>query len=261
MEFKLEKGTAWLGKFGIEMEVISPIPASELAAEIDRDGLRCYHEAYNHEVKSHWKIVPDGSVLPNGTTARYPMELVSPPMEGERGIYQIMVICRTLARIGVTVNRTCGLHVHHEAPGFTTDKIQNMIKYYKKAEKVIDQMMPPSRRGNENRYCRSMNEIPDGHMPQSRYYKVNFDSLIRYGTVEFRQHAGTVDAEKIINWVKLTAIIMHRILNGGPVSGKPYERWSRMKYNLQIINKLDPETDKVSDFYYRRIKELAARTA
>ena len=28
---------------------------------------------------------------------------------------------------------------------------------------------------------------------------------MRHGTVEFRQHAGTVDAIKIVNWVKLVA--------------------------------------------------------
>ena len=34
-----------------------------------------------------------------------------------------------------------------------------------------------------------------------RYYKVNLQSLSRYGTIEFRQHNGTIDAEKILNWV------------------------------------------------------------
>jgi hypothetical protein len=41
-----------------------------------------------------------------------------------------------------------------------------------------------------------------------RYQKLNLESLERHGTIEFRQHSGTVDAEKAVNWVRLcTAFI------------------------------------------------------
>ena len=34
-----------------------------------------------------------------------------------------------------------------------------------------------------------------------RYHKVNAESYRRHKTIEFRQHAGTTNYEKIINWV------------------------------------------------------------
>jgi hypothetical protein len=36
-----------------------------------------------------------------------------------------------------------------------------------------------------------------------RYYSLNFQSYAAHGTVEFRQHQGTVDAQKACEWVKL----------------------------------------------------------
>lgn len=36
----------------------------------------------------------------------------------------------------------------------------------------------------------------------SRYFKVNLMSFQRHGTIEFRQHSGTVNATKIANWVR-----------------------------------------------------------
>jgi hypothetical protein len=49
-----------------------------------------------------------------------------------------------------------------------------------------------------------------GTYPQERYYKLNFQSLLTHGTVEFRQAAGSVEAEKITTWVKLvTQFVAH----------------------------------------------------
>jgi hypothetical protein len=36
-----------------------------------------------------------------------------------------------------------------------------------------------------------------------RYYRLNFQSLILHGTVEFRQAAGTTSADKSLSWIKL----------------------------------------------------------
>ena len=36
-----------------------------------------------------------------------------------------------------------------------------------------------------------------------RYYGINFDELNKHRTIEFRYHHGTLDAEKVINWLIL----------------------------------------------------------
>jgi len=55
------------------------------------------------------------------------------------------------------------------------------------------------------------------HYDNSRYYTVNFHSLLelsRRNTVEIRLHAGTKNATKVLNWVNLHQTILDKILNG-----------------------------------------------
>lgn len=73
--------------------------------------------------------------------------------------------------------------------------------------------MPESRRNN--RYCRSLREITEQNInnaqsiialqeiafENTRYFKVNPQSYSRHKTIEFRQHAGSINYDKISNWV------------------------------------------------------------
>lgn len=255
MEIKLENGIAKIGNFGVEIEFTSPMNMYDTAAYLTNStGIDVRAEHYNHETRTWWKIVMDGSVRATGN--HHAMEIVSPILNGKDGLSAIEMICAGLNVMCCSVNSSCGLHVHHEALDFGTDKIAKMIRYYKKSEKVIDSMMPASRRGTNNRYCRSMSSLDENVMPPSRYYKVNFESLVRHKTVEFRQHAGTIDAEKITNWVILTGIIMYKASEKRPVTGKDYPAWSRMKYQIGIIRGMDETADKMADFYYKRIAAL-----
>ena len=257
MEIRLENGKAVIGNFGVEMELTSPLNMYDTADFIrNRTGLDIRVETYNHVTRTWWKIVTDSSVRAT-SPGYYPMEIVSPILHSSAGLDTIKTICAALNELNCKVNRSCGLHVHHEALAFGMDKISKMIKYYKKAENVIDQMMPVSRRANNNDlYCRTMQGLDENVMPRSRFYKVNFESLVRHNTVEFRQHAGTTDAEKIINWVILTGIIMYKVTDKRPVTGKEYPAWSRMKYQIGIIKGMDEYADRMAEFYYKRIEAL-----
>lgn len=94
--------------------------------------------------------------------------------------------------------------------------MKNVLRRYAAHEAEIDAFMPKSRRGNENRYCQSLTRYV-GRLDEastvravasclpSRYMKVNLESISRHGTIEFRQHSGTVNAAKIANWVRFLA--------------------------------------------------------
>jgi hypothetical protein len=43
-----------------------------------------------------------------------------------------------------------------------------------------------------------------------RYYKLNMTAFWRHRTIEFRQHSGTVDADKAINWIRLLIQFVNR---------------------------------------------------
>ncbi len=76
--------------------------------------------------------------------------------------------------------------------------------------------MPVSRKGDNNIYTRGFanvagfeQKIKNATSLQSierflgsRYFKINPKSYARHNTIEFRQHSGTVEFEKISNWVR-----------------------------------------------------------
>ena len=76
-------------------------------------GLQCEIESYNHNDKTHWKIVNDGSINGNDT-----FELVSPILQGGDGMRQLEKACFVLNACGAKVNKSCGTHVHLGAAGF-----------------------------------------------------------------------------------------------------------------------------------------------
>lgn len=211
--------------FGVEIECYLPDGASQhacAAAVNQRLGSlgSCAVESYNHQRRNNWKIVADGS-LQDYTRG---IELVSPVLFGEQGLRQIEVVCKALQDFGCTVSRRCGLHVH---VGVGSDMqisfFKNIVKLYSIYEPVIDSIMPMSRRGSSNSYCRPMTSARPGavdaaasfdavvvattnmrHREDSRrYFKLNLDAYSRHKTVEFRQHSGTLDAAKASRWTVL----------------------------------------------------------
>lgn len=195
--------------FGIEMEIVGINQNTALAA-VRAINVSIQQEGYNHTTRSHWKIVSDASVHGG-------FEVVSPVLRGEAGIAEAQAVAEALADAGATVNRTCGLHVHFDASDLGVEDIRTIVKRYAAHEAEIDAFMPVSRRGDANRFCQGLarvlnrsfmaaRSIRDLATAQgSRYFKVNLQSHQRHGTIEFRQHSGTVNARKIANWIRFLA--------------------------------------------------------
>jgi hypothetical protein len=217
--------------YGVEIECYLPegSTAADAAAAINaRLGAtgRCAAESYNHLTRDHWKIVPDGSL---GDYARG-IEVVSPVLRGEAGLEALSRVMDALEDFGCTVSRRCGLHVHVGVGPRRTDFFRRLLKAYAHFEPVIDSLMPPSRRASANLYCRSVTHIAFtaidaavslsaliGLMSaraEARYHKLNLAAHRRYGTVEFRQHSGTLDATKARNWTLLCLRLVDAIIQG-----------------------------------------------
>jgi Putative amidoligase enzyme len=209
--------------FGTEFECFIPQGTTQamLAAAINARLIApatCAVEGYNHNARPHWKIVTDGSL---GDYSRG-VEIVSPILEGEEGIAQMRLVCEALTDFGCTVNQSAGFHVHVGARGEGLGFFKKLVRLYQTYERVIDGMMPVSRRASSNTYCRSLagaapsaistaNSVGElarvltraSRAQADRYHKVNITAYSRHSTVEFRQHSGTVDATKAENWVRL----------------------------------------------------------
>ena len=196
--------------FGIEIEGfgISLFQARDALANA---GLDCQIEGYHHCNRHYWKVTTDASV-PNG------FEIVSPVLCGESGLEQAKIALDALRAAGARVDRRCGLHVHLGAEDLSAADIATVVRRYAKFEEQIDGWMAPSRRGDANRFCHSVrsflqsgstvsDRLQGGTVNEvcrafgTRYMKVNLEAWERHRTIEFRQHGGTVEAEKALPWI------------------------------------------------------------
>lgn len=191
-------------RFGIEIEALG-MSRTEVVELLNANGIRCRDAGYTHRVETGWKVVSDASVS-NG------FEVVSPPLSGEEGLAEVLKIVSLLNDAGCDVNKSCGIHVHVDAHDLTAQHIANVYNRYRRHEADIDRLMPNSRRADNNRYCKSLTrlcELTARHDAAStcreradRYYKVNLCSFVKYGTIEFRHHSGSLNTAKIKNWIR-----------------------------------------------------------
>ena len=188
-------------------------------------------------------ITSDGSLNCRG------IEFQTPKLKGEAGEQAIKKMCKVLNSLDFTNDRTTGLHIHLDSadmkPKTITRTEPKAIKacwiFYLLYEEVILSFLPPSRRRNS--YCKLIKEgyhiteiegcnniaqleklwyrtqsrkvIKDRKAEKydgSRYAGANFHSLLANGHLEIRYHSGTINAEKILEWVNLHQTIMDKAL-------------------------------------------------
>jgi len=198
-------------RFGVEIEAYN-IPQQRLFDALIAEGIQVAILGRDTRANS-WKITTDGSISGNGVTNAF--ELVSPILIGEAGLADLEKVCRVLGRLNAKINKSCGLHIHFEAISFNLATWKNLMLNYAKLEDTIDSFMPNSRRADNNTYCKSLklkanfetlvqnaSNLAQLHdRLESRYFKLNTKSFAEHKTVEFRQHSGTVEFEKMKHWI------------------------------------------------------------
>lgn len=192
---------------GIETLISTTIGIPGVVAAIRAAGVPCQYAGYTHATTSYWKVVTDCSV---GGTGLQGLEVVSPILRGQDGLDQIAKVCAALASVGCKINQTCGLHVHHGASDYKARHFENLVTLYHKAERALDSVVTPSRRESRNTYCKSTIGASVATLRSDRYHKLNLVSYLTHGTIEVRHHQGTIEAEKIQNWVVLTQGMIER---------------------------------------------------
>lgn len=258
-------------KFGVEIEIIEGnYTRAQIAQAIRAKGIEAYEEGYNHTTRSYWKVITDSSCG---------YEVVSPVLYGEEGLHQLEKVCEALNEVGCNVDVRCGLHVHHDIGDLSLEQIKNIFRLYYKHAQAIEQILPKSRRVGARGYAKPLDEwfmenlveraetISDlDSRISSRYWALNFTSYAKYGTIEFRQHSGTTEYDKIKNWVLLTHKMIERA-EGRKVRQKsqsriakcnnPKDGYVHRAYDLYLelgINATD-----VANFYKMRSKNFRTK--
>lgn len=249
--------------FGIEIEFVGS--RSDVYHALIAKGIECEVEGYNHTTQTYWKLTTDASVDDG-------YELVSPILKGDSGIAALKKVCEALEETNCSVNRSCGLHVHLHAADADFSQVKNFTKLYVKHEPAMDSIMPPSRRGSGAQYVRSnlerhtsvesalsqisratnMNDLASAVCGSNRYHKLNTQSFWNYGTIEVRHHSGTIEFEKISNWIKL----LHYTFD---IAGDFEQIRAGGGENISNLTKYADV--KVSRFYAKRKRQFANRAA
>jgi len=261
--------------FGIEIEFKIQIRDGYFVAErlSAATGVSVVYREYTHEVMRTWKLITDASITGG-------FELVSPPLSGLTGLEQVRTMMRALVSLGASVDRQCGLHVHHNAIDLTPDELVGLVVFHTQFESVIDKFHPVSRRNNnyaEGRYypmerqfaeeiraSKTMTRKRDlfelaygsGQARSSRYRKLNTQSFRLYGTVEFRQHAGTLNGTKATNWIMFTQLLVEKAKCGVDITPRAKVSFGELVRALRL-GSATPEISHLRDFYYNRMRQLS----
>lgn len=243
--------------FGIELEIVVPahITSEQLVAQLAAAGVQAEYQSYNHNLSRRWKFVSDGSLH---ATNGWCIELVSPVLSGTVGLAEVRKVCEVLVAAGVKTNRTCGYHVHHGARDFKPHHFEQLFSLYRNAEQAIDLLMPESRRSTANRFAQTLKGKSADLLMRDRYHKLNLCSFTRHGTVEFRHHAGTINPDKVCNWVLFTQRMVERSKRKVTPRNHDYT-WYDVKQLLGLVHTRDARLLEVASFYEARRERIAVR--
>ena len=199
--------------FGFEAEFFG-ISARAAVNLLREGGFAAEDDGYNHRVQQYWRVTHDSSVNAEGN------ELVSPILRlGKTHLREMRKVTRLLRDNGGQVDRSCGLHVHHNAERLELDDVCQMVGTWALFQPIIHTILPKSRIGAV--YARPLYDPlhwmdwirRQGSMQMlrgasgdavGRYHAVNLHALRAHNTIEFRQHSGTLNAKKIDSWIRLT---------------------------------------------------------
>ena len=270
MEYELQ--------FGVEIEFYN-VHYKLAIKELRAAGLDVADFAgYTHEdSETAWKVTTDSSVTSYNTGLYAGLELVSPILKGDKGLDDLRTALTVLSNIGARVDSTCGLHVHHNASSFDHQQLINIVNLYYTHQAGINTILPKSRRTSARaRYCKP---IPTRSLAainyqkqythcetenqklmkavnsfKTRYLVINLHAFAVHKTVEFRQHSGTLDADKAEAWILLTYQMM-RYASTHTVD-EPKNNHKSLQHLLETIGLEDTW---VSDYLNSRQIALANR--
>lgn len=167
---------------GVEMEMVS---------RRDRNHIREISEV----IRRYGRIKGDGSIRPT-TTHPHGHEIVFYPLNGDRLFNVITQACNDLRGVA-RANDSCGLHIHIDARDFRQSERLNIWRGFSALETVFLGMCSRSR--VDNTYCE---RVGGRYRPGTgRYSTLNYRSLDRHGTLEFRLHQGSCNAHRITSWI------------------------------------------------------------
>jgi len=199
-----------------------------------------------------WKLMSDSSIRAENksgeATNQHRVELVSPICTYE-DIETVQEITRLLRGAGAKPNSSCGIHIHIGMGEHTPKTLRNLANLVASKEDLIYQALAikEKRQG----YCKKADEnfiaamntkkpatltgIADlwyaaytgesrtAHYNSSRYRLLNYHSIFRIGTIEFRAFNSTTHAGRIKAYIQFCLAMSHQALTQKSASSRKTE--------------------------------------
>jgi hypothetical protein len=207
--------------FGVEIECYHRSTSFEATRTILRDaGIRVgSSENYGaRNTGTEWLVKRDGSLSTHAGRGR---EIVSPVLQGDAGIETLRTAATALQNDRHFADGTCGVHVHIGTSNMTPKQVATIwARYNMLGDEICDTLHPSRKRAfyaslvNAASVPTKLANVTDTTQmymlhhalgEQERRRAVN---VTRCGaspatrTIEFRQHQGTTDPERIVMWVR-----------------------------------------------------------
>jgi len=156
--------------------------------------------------------------------------------------------------------------------GLLSDAIDAVVWFdvlyrYSRQQTAIDRLLPSSR--TNNRYCYATNiSAFDGldannatiqsvkSLTRGKFSSINFETW-RNGTVEFRQHSGTIEMEKIVYWLRFIRTLVNWSRNSRVETGSasntettpenPFRNGSRVGVQYSLMRNGGATTREIMD--------------
>lgn len=188
--------------FGIEIECYIPFSQRSLFT------IGGHHNgAQIDQWPAGWNAQPDGSL--SAPAGYFPVEVVSPVLQGEDGLVQVASALMTLNELGAISNDRCGIHIHIGVANLPHGDIQRIVTAFKRYEKAFfalngDKMQV--RMGNT--FCK-----PSEQWDSGRYNSLNRSNVGRANknTLECRCFAANLNVEFAIAGIYMITALVSRV--------------------------------------------------
>jgi hypothetical protein len=160
-----------------------------------------------------WKADADPSIRATDP-AHTGCEFVSPIFKGVAGLRQLLADLQTIKGFGAKINDSCGLHIHVGIDKNDAVLVARLTTLVANFEKAIYASTGTKKR-ETGRWCGGLNRYGNPEQAQqanrhNRYHVANFAT--NKPTVEFRAFAATLNAEKLVGYVRMCVGLVERAI-------------------------------------------------
>jgi len=192
--------------FGVEIECLSPITGRH-----DR-----YHGATRLGAAGTIKLLADNGFT-NWDKVGWDgseIEIKSPVLQGAAGMKELKSVMNLLKERGYTTTTADGMHCHFDSSDLSDLDIIRIIKSWDNVKDVVQKFLGDRFTNHHCTYRYNFDHIDRngiwGYDGQKCYA---IEPRSRLGTLEFRQHFGTVEAEDAEAWILLVQAFIKNVKN------------------------------------------------